>query len=223
MESIVKSIKNGEREDMANKPSIYVTKQLTQHQNFNTPYKSIDCVNCNNRHKCNNCEEYYSIHIWQSDYVYKEIIIETSDKKEMEKIVDKYDKENSVDFFNIYIGIENGIYCYLKNIGPQPEYILTNVKIRNKKELNDIINRYRLKFYMTTDLDKDQRKMAINLLENLFYNKRLIYTTIPIDNKRDSLKTVFVTNREEFNKALDQNNNRRWGVFKRYAKNATSY
>ena len=204
-------------------PSIYVTKELTQHQNFNTPYKSIDCVNCNNRHKCNDCAEYYTIHVWQYDYVYKEIIIETENKKEMEDIVAKYSKKDSIDFFNIYLGIENGIYCYLKNLGPQPEFILINEKIKNKKDFNHIINKYRLKFYMT-DLDKDQRKMAINLLENLYYNNRLIHTSIQIDSsKLDSTEMVFISNREEFNKALNQDNNRRWGQFKRYAKQATSY
>ena len=117
---------------MSTIPSIYVTKQLTEHQNFNTPYKSINCVDCNNRHKCDKCVEYYTIHIWKYDYVYKEIIIETENFIEMQDIIAKYNKENSIDFFNIYIGIIPAINNYLKGFGPQPEFILTNEKIRNK-------------------------------------------------------------------------------------------
>ena len=155
----------------------------------------------------------YIVNVWvNTEVVFKEIYIGANDEKELKKITDKYDK-GIVDFFNIYLGI-NSVKNYIDDFAPKPEFLLTNEKIKSKDDLYKVIKKYK-RYWRGND---EYKKFCITILEDLYYNNRIIYIKAPVEN----IGIKFIRTKEAFNEFLKQDNNRLWGCFIRATKKAKS-
>ena len=155
----------------------------------------------------------YIVNVWiNTEVVFKEVYIGANDEKELKKITDKYDK-GIVDFFNIYLGI-NSVKKYIDDFAPKPEFLLTNEKIKSKEDLYKVIKKYK-RYWRGND---EYKKFCINILEDLYYNNRIIYIKAPVEN----IGIKFIRTKEAFNEFLKQDNNRLWGYFIRATKKAIS-
>ena len=155
----------------------------------------------------------YIVNVWiNTEVVFKEVYIGANDEKELKKITDKYDK-GIVDFFNIYLGI-NSVKNYIDDFAPKPEFLLTNEKIKSKEDLYKVIKKYK-RYWRGND---EYKKFCINILEDLYYNNRIIYIKAPVEN----IGIKFIQTKGAFNEFLKQDNNRLWGYFIRATKKAKS-
>lgn len=179
---------------------------LTDSSQIDKPYYSITV------HE-NNIPKKYTINVWTNNkYVFKEIYLGVDNEKELKKITDKYDK-GIVDFFNIYLGI-NSVKNYIDDFAPKPEFLLTNEKIKSKEDLYKVIKKYK-RYWRGND---EYKKFCINILEDLYYNNRIIYIKAPVEN----IGIKFIQTKGAFNEFLKQDNNRLWGYFIRCTKKAAS-